>query len=155
MHRALLLIHAVLGCALVGALTHNFLWSLPYLDGRYERAPAERRFLRWGARLFGGAFVAGLILYPAYKLEVRVGWLDDHRPWVGRIFDIKEHFAALALATLAAQGWVARKGHPAKVNDRLTRVVYVSLSGLGAGLAWIVALIGLYTTTHRSFGGGG
>lgn len=155
MYRALLIVHAVLGCAVVGALTHNFVWSLRYLRGAYGRAPAERRFLRWAGRLFAAAFVGGLLLYPQYKLEVRVGWLDSHRPWVGRLFDIKEHVAAVACALLLAQAWLARRAHPADVKAPLGRVVYVSLAGLNAGLVWIVALLGLYTTTHRSFGAGG
>ena len=149
------MLHAVVGLAVVGALTHDFIWSLRYLKDRYGQATAERRFLRWGARLFAAAFLGGLLLYPQYKLEVRIGWLDAQRPWVGRLFDIKEHFAAVALASLAAQSWIACRAHPAQMKDPLGRLVYVSLAGLNAGLVWVIALIGLYTATHRSFGAGG
>ncbi len=149
------MLHAVLGCAVVGAMTHEFVWSLRYLKGRYGGATAERRFLRWAGRLFMGAFALGLILYPEYKLNVRLAWLDARRPAVGRLFDIKEHAAALCCALLLAQLWIGRKAHPADVKDPLGQIVYVSLAGLNAGLVWFVALVGLYTTTHRSFGVGG
>ena len=149
------MLHAVLGCAVVGAMTHEFLWSLRYLRGQYGRAAAERRFLRWAGRLFVGAFAAGLLLYPEYKLDVRVGWLDAQRPWVGRVFDIKEHAAALVCALLLAQTWIGRRAHPAEVKEPLGQLVYVSLAGINAALVWFVALVGLYTTTHRSFGAGG
>ena len=72
--RLILVAHAVVGAAVVAALTHLALWLRP---GR----PLRWRGVKWlaaaGAILSVGQFVLGNVLYPDYKLDVRVAFFED------------------------------------------------------------------------------
>ena len=154
MHRTLLIVHALCALALVGSITHHFIWSVRYLRGQFGRARQERMFLAIATALFGVVFTLGLVLYPQYKLEVRVGWLDAHHPGVAKLFDIKEHAMMVALGLLVAQNLLARRGHPAESKDPVSRLTYVGIAGLSTLLIWAAAVIGLLTVSYKSFGGG-
>lgn len=152
--RALLILHALVGGACVGGLTSDLVRSARRLRAGDDAGARPVRPPWIAAALFAAAFVLGCVLYPPYRLEVRAGWLDAHRPEVARLFDIKEHAAALALATLAAQVYLARRAHAAVVKDALTGVVYVALAAWNAACAWLAVIVGLYTVSHRTFGAG-
>ena len=69
--RWVLVLHTALGVACVGAATHLVLWLRHYLRGQHGRRRAVVRFAWIVLALQVGAFVAGNVMYPTYKVEVR------------------------------------------------------------------------------------
>lgn len=75
--RWLLVLHTVLGVAAVGAATHLVLWLRRYVRGAYGRRRAVIRFAWIVLATQIGAFIAGNVMYPTYKVEVRVAYLEN------------------------------------------------------------------------------
>ena len=75
--RWLLVLHTALGVAAVGASTHLVLWTRRYLRGQYGKRRAVRRFTWIVLALQLAAFVAGNVMYPTYKVEVRAAYLEN------------------------------------------------------------------------------
>jgi hypothetical protein len=75
--RWLLVLHAALGVAAVGASTHLVLWTRRYLRGNYGKRRAVRRFAWIVLSLQLAAFIAGNVMYPTYKVEVRAAYLEN------------------------------------------------------------------------------
>lgn len=75
--RWMLVLHTVLGVAAVGAATHLVLWMRGYLRGNYSRHRAVRRFSIIALVLHVAAFIAGNVMYPTYKVEVRTAYLEN------------------------------------------------------------------------------
>ncbi len=75
--RWLLVLHTLVGIAAVGAATHLAIWTRRYLRGQYGRRRAVIRFAVITLALQLGAFVAGNIMYPTYKVEVRTAYLES------------------------------------------------------------------------------
>jgi hypothetical protein len=73
----LLVVHAVLGGALVAASTHWLVWVWGYRRGRFARHRGARRFAVITSCLFVATFLVGNLLYPAYKVRVRAEFLDN------------------------------------------------------------------------------
>jgi hypothetical protein len=70
---------------------------------------------------------------------------------VGRVFDVKEHWAALGLAValatcLLAWGWDPRRDGADGVP------LFFSLAITMASCVWLAALVGLFVTSHRGLG---
>lgn len=174
--RALSIAHAVLGATLVGGATHQLLWCRGYRQGRYQRLQTERRMAIVNAALFALTLLVGALLYPTYKVRVRVEYLDSTSAvaaetelrrthatspgpvagkgglsWVGRLFDVKEHWGALGLAAALALAVLARFAHPREQPETL--ILYLGLSALVCATTWATALIGLLTASYRSVGG--
>lgn len=153
--RPLLLVHGILALALVGSAIHHTVSCVPWLWGR---PGAPRRANLHGsllAALFLAAFLLGLLLYPSYKVDVRLGVFDAPRasgglglPWVSSIFDIKEHLVALVLPAVIAIYAFGRAVGPEGLRER--RGLYVGLS-LFTSIALVVsALIALWVTSIRA-----
>ena len=75
--RWMLVFHTALGVAAVGAATHLVLWLRKYLRGASGRRRAVIRFAWLVLLLQIGAFVAGNVMYPTYKVEVRAAYLEN------------------------------------------------------------------------------
>jgi len=75
--RWVLLLHTALGVAAVGAVTHLVLWMRGYLRGHYERHRAVVKFAWLAFALHAAAFLAGNVMYPTYKVEVRAAYLEN------------------------------------------------------------------------------
>jgi len=75
--RWVLVLHTVLGMAAVGAATHLVIWTRRYLRGQYGRRRALVRFTWIVLALQLAAFVAGNVMYPTYKVEVRTAYLES------------------------------------------------------------------------------
>ena len=75
--RWLLLLHTALGVAAVGAATHLAIWMRKYLRGNHGRRRAVHRFAWISLALHAAAFVAGNVVYPTYRIEVRAAYLDN------------------------------------------------------------------------------
>ncbi|MDQ3341863.1 MAG: hypothetical protein M4D80_42490 [Myxococcota bacterium] len=75
--RWLLVLHTALGVAAVGAVTHLVIWLRRYVRGQYGKRRAVQRFALYALLLHIGAFVAGNIVYPTYRVEVRAAYLEN------------------------------------------------------------------------------
>ena len=75
--RWLLVLHTVLGVAAVGAATHLVIWMRRYVRGQYGLRKAVRKFAVIALVLHALAFLAGNIIYPTYKVEVRAAYLEN------------------------------------------------------------------------------
>ncbi|MBC8068624.1 MAG: hypothetical protein IAG13_09855 [Deltaproteobacteria bacterium] len=75
--RWMLVLHTALGVAAVGAATHLVLWSRDFLRGVFGRLRAVRRFAWIVLVLQSLAFVAGNVMYPTYRIEVRAAYLEN------------------------------------------------------------------------------
>ncbi len=173
--RFLIVLHAIAAAVVVGASTHQLLWCGRYLRGRFDRVGAERRFVGLTALAFLTAFLLGSALYPTYKVRVRSEYFDSPQSvfaeaqlrqeaarvrgtpppttanslaWIGRLFDIKEHWVALGAAASLVLLFLSRLAHPAQ--DRRFLILYWGLSLLVCGTAWTGAIIGLLTASFRS-----
>jgi hypothetical protein len=102
--RWLLLLHAAVGVAAVGAATHLAIWLRRYVRGQ------RRSVVRFAALTLGlqlAAVGAGLAVYPTYRVEVRAAYLE--RP---EAIAAERALRQAALAELAA-----REGAPAPVLE--------------------------------------
>ena len=75
--RWVLVLHTALGVAAVGAATHLVIWLRRYLRGQHGRRRAVIRFAWIVLLLQLGAFIAGNVMYPTYKVEVRAAYLEN------------------------------------------------------------------------------
>ena len=74
--RWLLVLHTGLGVAAVAAGTHLVVWLRRFLRGAVTR----RSVVKFAAIFFAlqcAAFVAGNLMYPTYKVEVRAAYLEN------------------------------------------------------------------------------
>lgn len=75
--RLLLLLHTILAVSAVAASTHLVLWLRKVRRGQHGKLAAARRFALYAAVLHLGAFVAGNLMYPTYKVRVKVAFLQN------------------------------------------------------------------------------
>ncbi|MCB9559399.1 MAG: hypothetical protein H6708_03200 [Kofleriaceae bacterium] len=75
--RLLLVLHTVLAVAAVATSTHLVVWLARVRRGAHGRLRAVRRFAVILAVLHGAAFAAGNLMYPTYKIQVKVGYLQN------------------------------------------------------------------------------
>jgi hypothetical protein len=179
--RPLLVVHAISAAVLVGATTHQLLWSRHYLFGRFNTYKAERTFAWVAASAFVTTFLLGNLLYPTYKVRVRAEYFDSpaavaeetrlratqrhttgiaveppaaHGPGlspIARLFDIKEHWVAIGCAASLLLFALSRRAHP-KEHPRVL-YLYLGLSAVACGTAWFGAVVGLVTASFRAVGG--
>jgi hypothetical protein len=170
--RWLLVLHAVLGAAVVATTTHLAVWSWRLRRGEARRARGAVWLAVVAASLYLLQFLAGNLLYPVYKVRVRAEYLDSPPAVAGdaqtrrarslapapaappprleaiaRLFDVKEHAVALGLALAVAAAFLARYAREG-TGDLLLCCALGS-----AGCAWAGGLIGLWVTSFRSVGG--
>jgi hypothetical protein len=75
--RWLLLLHAVLAVALVGAATHWLVWLVRLVRGQPGRIRSVRRFALIAMALYGATMAIGLVMYPTYKARVKLEFLTQ------------------------------------------------------------------------------
>lgn len=75
--RWVLVLHTLVGLAAVGAATHLVLWLRKYVRGQSGKRRAVLRFAWLVLALQVGAFVAGNVMYPTYKVQVRTAYLEN------------------------------------------------------------------------------
>jgi hypothetical protein len=151
--RPLLLLHALAGCAALAVSVHVLHFAI---RGGRESNGAFRAKARRYARVTGPVYLAamatGIVIYPAYKVMVRVAWLDAHAPAMTGLFEIKEHWAALGLIlTWAAWRYYCRPRvedviHP----NRAFWSGHAILALLGAICTALNVIVGLWLVMVRS-----
>jgi hypothetical protein len=153
--RAQLLVHGLLGFALVASAIHHTAACLPWLWGRPGR-PRLVMLHGWIVPTLAlVAFGFGLWLYPTYKIDVRLGALEVPRAagglgmvWVARLFDLKEHLAALALPAAVGLGVLGQALGPAGMREHKGLVVGLSLF-VSAAITSVV-VIGMYVVAVKA-----
>jgi hypothetical protein len=75
--RWILVLHTLVGVAAVGAATHLVIWVRRYVRGQSGRKRAVIRFAWIVLVLQLGAFIAGNVMYPTYKVQVRTAYLEN------------------------------------------------------------------------------
>ena len=75
--RLLLVVHTLLAAALVATSTHLVLWMRGYLRGQCTRHRATQRFAMLSFLLYLATFLVGNLIYPIYKVHVRVQYFED------------------------------------------------------------------------------
>ena len=144
--RWVLVLHTALGVAAVGAATHLVLWMRRYLRGNYNKHPAVRRFAWLALALHAAAFVAGNLMYPTYKVEIRAAYLEnagavaDERAAEARELDkiaAREHVAGYERSATAAI--VRRTAKAARWFDVKEHWIAIGLIA-SAGLCFLLAL---------------
>ena len=141
--RALLLAHAVLGFAALFAGTHHAAYAVLSALER-PRLRALRRFMWIAPAAMVAQAICGLVIYPAYRLRVRAMDFDLNAPALVRLFELKEHLAALAFALVIGASLAGGCD-----RSRQARWPIAALSCAGAAFLWAAALIGLYVTARH------
>ena len=110
----LLILHGLVGVALLGATTHQTLAVL--------RRPTARgdSFLNRYANVRPGSFttpivvlyiagtVLGAVLYPSYRLNARIPFEEMSLAWAIGLFELKEHFGGIGLGLLPLYAYTWR-----------------------------------------------
>ena len=164
--RWLLVLHTGLGVAAVAAGTHLVIWLRRYLRGTQSRR-AVVKFAAIFVALQVGAFVAGNVMYPTYKVEVRAAYLENPRALAAdhpatateelvrsaaqaaRWFDVKEHWIALGLFASAAVLLILAFWDPARDGAAFAPIV-VGLATIACATVWLGAIIGVLTAAWRA-----
>jgi hypothetical protein len=182
--RPLQVVHLVAAATLVASSTHHLVWSARYLWGNFKRRGGERTLAVVACVAYVVTFGLGLLLYPTYKVRVRLEYFDDNvavtsdaaaraeaaavrverasgvsvprrapivsLAWVGRLFDIKEHLAAIGLALMLALCVISRRVN--LLEHREIVPGFVGISAVVCALVWFSAVIGVWVATYRSAG---
>lgn len=137
----LLIVHALVGVALLGAITHqavSLLYRRPAHGARFLARYAgvnTRGFTTAVISLYVAQVTLGAVIYPSYRLNVRIPFEEMSLGWAIGIFELKEHFAGIGLGMLPfyARVWSAEPGKtpsPRRLGISLTLAFIVWLDFL-------------------------
>ena len=106
---ALLIVHGLLAVTLLGAITHQALSLVPQAANTGRRS-FFARFRSVNGPAYAGPIIVlfvltallGGLLYPQYRVDVRVLLEDMQLRAANGVFEIKEHFIAVGLGALPA-----------------------------------------------------
>ena len=150
----LLIVHGLIAVALLGALTHQALsvwWpAAAKRSGSFltnARAVASTSYTNAIIVLFLITATLGAILYPAYRLGIRVVLQDYHLLVPEGSFELKEHFVAVGLGLLPAYWFYWRR--PLAPDCAVART---ALTTLLAFIVWWAFLVGHVLNNIRGFG---
>lgn len=68
--------HALVAICTVATTTHLVLWIRRALKDKRHSVKALRNFARLAFLFYSVTFILGLVIYPTYKVKVRVGYLE-------------------------------------------------------------------------------
>ena len=113
---SMLILHGLLAVALLGAITHQSVAALRRpadsqkgFVARYVSV-SSRGFTAAVAILYGVSVIPGALLYPTYRLDVRIPLEDMQLGWAVGLFELKEHFGGIGLALLPLYLWSWQEG---------------------------------------------
>jgi hypothetical protein len=112
---ALLVLHGLVGVALLGAITHQTVSVLRRGTARNDSFPGRYAGVR--PRSFTAAIVSlyvvgaglGAVLYPSYRLSARVSFEEMSLAWAIGLFELKEHFGGIGLGLLPMYAYTWRR----------------------------------------------
>jgi hypothetical protein len=149
---ALLILHALCAVFMLGALTHQAtsVWWPPGPGPRSLfasfRAVRSAAYTNTIVVLYLVTATLGSILYPTYRIAVRVVLEDLKLNAANGIFELKEHLVALGLGMLPAYWyyWKAPPGESVAARRALTLIL--------ALIVWWAFLAGHILNNIRGFG---
>ena len=149
----LLIIHGLLAVALLGAITHQVIGVLlparkaaDSFVGRF-RAVSAPSYATAIIFLYAATAVFGGIIYPEYRLGVRVV-LEQLELWKANgAFELKEHFVAVGLGMLPAYWYFWRQ--PLVADYARARAVITTTL---AFIVWWSFFVGHILNNIRGFG---
>lgn len=152
MSTVLLIIHGLVAVALLGAITHQTVSVVRWggarsatFTSRYVHVN-QRTFTRAVIALFLASLILGMIIYPYYRLNVRIPFEEMRLAAAVGVFELKEHFAGIALAVLPLYAWAWR--HEAAETHHSLRV---ALTLILAFVVWWDFVIGHILNNIRGF----
>jgi hypothetical protein len=97
--------------------------------------------------LYVAQVALGAIIYPAYRLNVRIPFEEMGMGWAVGLFEVKEHFAAIGLAVLPLYfaNWRAQSASTHRL-DRIAITLILSF------IVWWDFLVGHILNNIRGFG---
>jgi hypothetical protein len=153
MTTTLLIVHAILAVTLLGAITHQAIsvW-LPQRGapgsfvGRV-RAVAGASYVHAVIVLYVATAILGGIIYPAYRVGVRIVLQELDLNVANGLFELKEHFVAVGLGILPAY-WCFWRRPQADEHTR-TRAF---ITALLAFIVWWSFIVGHILHDIQGFG---
>jgi hypothetical protein len=138
-----LLFHLLAAVALLGALSHQAvaLFVGRKLSGdsfaaRYARVN-DARFARAIIFLYLGVILFGTMIYPSYRVDVRIPFEEMGLRWAVGLFEVKEHAAGIGLGVLPLYAYLWRV--ESVPEHRLDRRM---ITALLAAIVWYDFLVG-------------
>ncbi len=158
--RPLLVFHGLLAGATIGLLTHHMVWVWRRDAMLPIRRRQARRFIRLGFIATVLQLGTGLLVYPTYRIRVRLAHFDQlvqgHVPsaWLSQLFDLKEHSGALLFAATTALllGDLVQDEIQSHRFPALGRTVHRLIALVAAALAWLATVIGLWISSYHGLG---
>jgi hypothetical protein len=149
---ALLIVHALLAVTLVGAITHQTISV--WLPARKTAGSFIERFRAVPPASYVNAVVVlylataclGAIIYPSYRLTIRVVIQQLDLNIANGVFELKEHFVAVGLGILPAYWYFWRQ--PPAADHLRTRA---ALTAVLAFIVWWSFLVGHILNNIRGF----
>jgi hypothetical protein len=149
----LLIVHSLLAVALLGAITHQTISAwIPASRGAADsfiarmRAVPPTSYVNAVLVLYALTALLGAIIYPSYRLNVRIV-LEQMQLYIPNgAFELKEHFVALGLGMLPAYWYFWRAPHVAEYGR--TRAI---LTALLAFIVWWGFVVGHILNNVRGF----
>ncbi len=149
---ALLILHGLLAVALLGAITHQTIGVWLPAHGNAESFVGRMRAVT--AASYANAIIVlylltatlGAIIYPAYRLNVRVVLEQMQLYWQNGAFELKEHFVTLGLGMLPAYWYFWRQ--PLANEFARARAVMTALLAL---IIWWSFVVGHVLNNVRGF----
>lgn len=139
----LLIVHLLATFVLIGSMSHNLQGVLAYCRGRFERQALEKRNARVFFWSYLVCYVIGCIIYPTYRVYMRP-YFDPQLPWATGLFEVKEHWGALATAMLLVYYLLRKQFQPSE--DRSKLALYIPLCFLLNFIVWYKVIIGVWLT---------
>lgn len=146
----LLILHGLAAVALLGALTHQMVAMLRadaavQADVVARRSSFTGRYVSVGHRGFTSAiivlfivsFLLGALIYPAYRVDVRIPFEEMSMFWAVGLFEIKEHWGGIGLGVLPLYVYVWRAEQLA--SRRRDRIAVTALLTI---IVWTDFLVG-------------
>ena len=139
----LLILHGLTAVALLGAVSHQaaslfFRQTTPggAFVSRYARVDAGG-FTVPVIWLYLVVFVLGSVIYPAYRVDVRIPFEELGLLWAVGLFEIKEHAGGIGVFVLPlyAVAWRSA-GDPSTLTDRRMITAFI------AGVVWFDFIAG-------------
>jgi len=137
----------------LGAITHQLVSTLrrrtvrsgSFVD-RYTGVN-QRVFTTAVVVLFATNVVLGAIIYPTYRLNVRIPFEEMGLGWAIGIFELKEHFAGLGISLLPLYLWLWKP----EIADS-HRTDRIAISFIIAAIVWWDFLVGHVLNNLRGLG---
>ena len=140
---ALLILHGLIAVTLLGAITHQMVSITRSGTARgagfINRYTSVRQttFTRAVVLLFASSVVLGGVIYPDYRLNVRVPFEEMSLRWAVGLFELKEHFAGIGLGLLPFYLWAWRPE-----QDEGHRIDRIAITSILTFIVWWDFLVG-------------